>query len=737
MRALLCLAILLALPLLARAQEPAPSKLAITELKLGFDGEYKFGCWTPVEVVIQGGDDAFTGSVQIVTPDAEGVPTSVFTPADRPVGVFPGKASSARLFIRPGQDGAAYEVRLLDEQGRTRTKKLFVPNAEPGDEFVPFGSPATTRFVAAFGMQRGLGELTRSDSNQDAATATEAVKIPTAADLPTEWYGYEAFDLVVLGSGDAELHRPLTANPARIEALRKWVELGGRLVIFCGANAPELIGPDGPLESFVPGRYEGMTTLREAQPIEGFAVANESIPGGANLRLQTPRIADVEGRILAFSGQNSSDLPLVIRSRQGLGEVTFVVFDPDAAPLSDWGGRANLLRQALQWPTSNSQATNYSYQDDLVDRLRRGLDASFEGVTTAPFGLVALLVIGYILLIGPGDYFLVKNLLRRMELTWITFPLMVVGVSAAAYWAAHWMKGDSLRVNQVEFVDVDTTNGNVRGTIYTHFFSPRVERYNLSLTPTFAGNPISEPGRPAPGTGDPSLVAWLGATGYGLDGMRSSGAQATLFESGYAFNPPLTEMNGLPVQEWSTRTLIGRWTGELNEPIAAELRGLDDDLIAGHLTNRTGVALTDCVLMHGRYAYALPDLADGAVATIDDSLQPTQVRTALLKVSGKQTASQPGSGPITLDATSTNVNELAVAMMFYNALGGETYAQGPNRYQSFLDMTKLLAGKQAILLARGVDNPGSNWKNGDLPLASDHDRRWVYYRFVIPLEEEE
>ena len=40
-----------------------------------------------------------------------------------------------------------------------------------------------------------------------------------------------------------------------------------------------------------------------------------------------------------------------------------------------------------------------------------------------------------------------------------------------------------------------------------------------------------------------------------------------------------------------------------------------DDLLAGHLTNRTGVELQDCVLMHGNLAYALPNLANGAVAT--------------------------------------------------------------------------------------------------------------------------
>ena len=731
------LALLLSFSTPAHAQERP--KLSIPALKLGFNGAYKLGCWTPAEITLRGGEEDFTGAIQLITPDSEGVPTSVFTPPDRPVGVFAGQPSSTRLYVRPGQDGGAYEVRVLDEQGKVRAKKRFLPNPEPGDEYVTYGSPATNRFVASFSMPRGLAELARSEGNTDSPLQTRVVEFTSAADWPTEWYGYEAIDVLCLGSANAEIYRPLAANSQRIEALRKWVDLGGRLVIFCGANAPELIGPDGPLASFVPGTYDSMTTLREAQPIEGFANSTETITDGENLRLQVPKLANVTGRILAFSGSKSTDMPLVVRARQGLGEVTFVAFDPDVEPIVDWNGRPNLLRQALQWPAGNNPDNNYAYQDDLVDRLRRSLDVAFQGITPAPFGLVALLVIGYILLIGPGDYFLVKGLLKRMELTWITFPLMVVGVSVAAYWAAHWMKGDSLRVNQVEFVDVDMTTGAARGTVYTHFFSPRVERYDLALAPNFAGKPIGEPGRPDPGAGQTQLVAWLGSTGYGLDGMRGRSSQTTLFEQGYAFNPPLTEIVGLPVQEWSTRTLIGRWTGELIEPIAAELRGLDDDLLAGHLTNRTGVELQDCVLMHGNLAYSLPNLADGAVATIDDTLQPTRVKTALLQAAGRQDAlpAAPNEGPARLEVYSTDVPQLAAALMFHDVLGAEAYSQGPNRYQAFLDMSRLLQGKQAILLARAANQNGSNWTDGNETLASDQDRRWVYYRFVIPLEEKE
>jgi hypothetical protein len=307
------------------------------------------------------------------------------------------------------------------------------------------------------------------------------------------------------------------------------------------------------------------------------------------------------------------------------------------------------------------------------------------------------------------------------------------------------MKGDQLRVNQVEIVDVDLGTGAARGTVWTHFFSPQVDSYDLTLAPRFGDEDINIPSEPRGSSprspsepADPErLVGWLGATGYGLDGMQGRRSQTGLFERGYAFTPQLDAIVNLPVQEWSTKTLIGRWSAELIEPIDAQLEGLDDDLLAGHITNRTGVKLESCLLMHGNWAYRLPDLADGAVATIDDTLQPTTVKTALTNAaSGYASSSSTTDGPPRLEANTTDVDRLAMAMMFHEALGGFAYAQTPSRYQSFIDLSRLLQGDQAVLLAR-APAPGSQWTNGETSLASVDDRRWVYYRFVIPLAEGE
>jgi hypothetical protein len=191
------------------------------------------------------------------------------------------------------------------------------------------------------------------------------------------------------------------------------------------------------------------------------------------------------------------------------------------------------------------------------------------------------------------------------------------------------------------------------------------------------------------------------------------------------------------VQEWSTKTLLGRWSAELIEPIDAQLEELDDDLLAGHVTNRTGVPLEGCLLMHGNWAYRLPDLADGAVATIDDSLQPMTVKTSLTKLEPTyQSGGASAEDAARLEANTTDVGRLAMAMMFHEAMGGFAYAQSAHRYQSFVDLSRLLDGDQAVLVAR-AKAPGSQWSLGETSLGSDQDRRWVYYRFVIPLEEGE
>ena len=56
---------------------------------------------------------------------------------------------------------------------------------------------------------------------------------------------------------------------------------------------------------------------------------------------------------------------------------------------------------------------------------------------------------------GPVDYFILKKVFKRLEWTWITFPAVVLVVSVAAYLIAYAVKGNELKINKIDLIDID------------------------------------------------------------------------------------------------------------------------------------------------------------------------------------------------------------------------------------------------------------------------------------------
>ena len=194
-----------------------------------------------------------------------------------------------------------------------------------------------------------------------------------------------------------------------------------------------------------------------------------------------------------------------------------------------------------------------------------------------------------------GDYFLVKKVLRRMELTWITFPLWVVLVSAGAYALAMYTKGDDLRLNQIDLVDVDVASGSARGTSWLNVFSPQSEAFDLTVAshePSGAAAPDAQ-----------RLLAWLGSA-EGDSGAGSS----SLFAGRYDFSPGLDELLHVPIQVWSTKSFLDRSSyraTRCRSPISSS--GLKA-CPRGPMRNDLGIELSQCMLLSGSWAYLLGDL---------------------------------------------------------------------------------------------------------------------------------
>jgi len=712
----------------------------IQNIQIGFDGAYKLGTWAPVRVEILGGSQPLAGRLSITVPDSDGVPTTVATPADRPLSIEPGAITTARLFIRVGQIDSSFGVRLTAADGRVITERSFYAGMPQVTIELSDGLPATSRLVVEFGPPVGFSDLV-SRQERDHLGETRIARVDDPVELPTEWYGYEGVDLMVLTTSQPALYRSLQQSPARLEALQRWVKLGGKLVLFCGAEAEELLAGDGPLAAFVPGTYEETVTLGQSQPLETFSGSDQPVTPDRRVDLRIPRLSSVRGNILLSGGGRLTDLPLVVRSYLGFGELTFVGLDFDRPPLRDWGGRTEFLRKATAWeelPAAQQTTPGMGFRvyDDLVGLVRNALDDSFAGVSPVPFAIVALLVVVYILLIGPGDYYLVTKILKRPQATWVSFPLMVVAVSVAAYFFANWMKGDQLRVNQVEIVDVLAEDGLTRGTAWTHFFTPQVQKFDFTFQPDAFGT-TSLAGNQTESLADTQeVVSWLGLPGYALGGMQGGGAQTNPFDRGYRFGDALDSMIDLPVQLWSTKTITARWTGTKPTPITVDLRQTGDELLTGEFVNNLGVPLQDCLLLYGRWAFHFGSVDVGATRRIEDARQPRTAKTMLTSATAGDTTitttAEDGTVPFSL--AQNDVTRLVKVMMFFRAIDGNRYTSMQSEYQSFLDMSHLLEQESvAVLLAR-TSAPGSHWESSQQPFRSDEDQTWTYYRIVLPVK---
>ena len=356
-----------------------------------------------------------------------------------------------------------------------------------------------------------------------------------------------------------------------------------------------------------------------------------------------------------------------------------------------------------------------------------------------PFSLVVVLIVIYIGCIGPLDYFILKKVLRRMELTWITFPAFVIAFTAIGYLLAHHLKGEQLRLNYVDLVDVDTSSGLIRGTMWTTIFSPDTELYNLSLQ---AGLPASArassadvpPGQSAGKSANQPvdaevLLSWMGLPGSGFGGMSQRTPSASLFNSSYRFSPGLSRLEDMPISVWSTKTLTARWLAKQPGLMSATLRDNGDRLLSGSIRNDSQLRLTEAVLVYDRWAFPLGTIEAGGSIALDGRIDPQTVDTYFKHVSivdGRDMTRPYGTEDV-------NVPPIMEALMFYQATGGEKHTRLSDTYLSYLDAVRQLREGRAVLMGR-CDQPATELLRDDRALGGSEQQHWTYYRFMLPVQ---
>ncbi len=462
------------------------------------------------------------------------------------------------------------------------------------------------------------------------------------------------------------------------------------------------------LPRFAPGEFDSVVS-RGPGAWESFAGAlSEPMTargGGRTQPIRTTMLKNVRGQIEHSDG----NIPLVVRTPHGFGTVIFAAADLDQQPFTEWSARGKLLLRLLQRQDpqaegtaireSASISTRLGYTD-LSGQLRSALDR-FEGVEVVSFFVVALLGLGFLLLLFPLEYLLVRRG-GRFSLTWITFPLLLAGTAAGIWWFAQRSKGDQVRVNRVDIVDVDLGGGDVRGSTFFGLYSPATRAYDVSIHPD---EMIAKTGQ--------TRASWLGLPGPGLGGMNSTVINPAQFERPYRFGG--NRIEGVPLAQWSSKSFQATWgaaaddlpESSSSEPPQASASGSflgersADRQPLGTIVNQTDIDLQDCVLFYAGWAYPLGNLpaqstndeSKRASASLDRPAGGMAIHAYLTERRVMEDKEQ--STPY--DPSGVDLTRIARTIMFYDSAGGRRYTGLSNRYYDVLDMSPLLRLGQAVL----------------------------------------
>jgi hypothetical protein len=251
---------------------------------------------------------------------------------------------------------------------------------------------------------------------------------------------------------------------------------------------------------------------------------------------------------------------------------------------------------------------------ELAASLQNNIE-SFDDIPVVSFGWVALFIFLYILIVGPLDYLFLKKVVGRLELTWITFPAL---------------KGNDLRINKVDLVDIDMQSGRSYGQTWFTLFSPRIQNYTIGVEPAY-----QRPGFPAAGWTRPPapdkdndfsvVVGWMGRPEnvWGGSGRASGGG---LFRRAYTYEPNASGLDLVPIQVWATKSFTASWEAAFppNQPlVVAELRHTraSPENVDGPITSQLPVELEDVALLYRGNVYPIGRLAPGIRQLINTGQQ--------------------------------------------------------------------------------------------------------------------
>ncbi|MDQ3689539.1 MAG: hypothetical protein M3406_05800 [Chloroflexota bacterium] len=335
----------------------------------------------------------------------------------------------------------------------------------------------------------------------------------TLADIPERSEPLEGLSALVWADDSSAL------SEAQRRSIERWVANGGQLVVIGG--------PD----------WQSRTSgFAEILPLESLA-AVDAVPQAALAAWSGTADAATEDATIS-TGTLRDDARALIRAEDetilasmrsvGGGRVVLLGTDVATEAHRGWEGSPRLWGRLLPTNVALEQFFGGFHPEEAQNQMGSAL-GNLPSLEVPPAELLLVVIVGYILLIGPISYIILRRMDRR-ELAWITAPLLIVIFTACSFGIGNAMKGSDVIVNQISLIRSSGAGTSATVESYAGVFSPDRATYDLTVEADALlakMRPVNFDGRPIAASdvvveqGDPAHLRNLAIGVFGFEAVRA------------------------------------------------------------------------------------------------------------------------------------------------------------------------------------------------------------------------
>jgi len=567
-------------------------------------------------------------------------------------------------------------------------------------------------------------------------------------EVPESGIALKGFDIVAVTNASTDAF-----NKTQRQSLAEYAEQGGNLLVTGGAN----------WRKTVPGLPSGLLALkidetRSVADLTEVRAVFEAPPLPGPVEVASGKI-----EVASAPGQNpaatiifqEAGIALLVESAVGNGRVMFFGADPSQEPLLSWQGTRPLLRQMtmrllsdrLENFTGGFNGPGMGMNTSASSQLAQAV-SNIPSLDLPSAKLLGILLVLYILLVGPGNYLFLRRVGLR-DLAWVTIPAVVVVSSVAAYGVGLAKAGSNTIVNRVQIIHPSAESGAAFSQSAVGVFGPRSDSYT-----------IEHPGR--------SFVSALGGQTFSI--MSAKGVAPEESGSGYPTGNVIVDEAGGVIQlrgdESSSRGYFEESFVKLPGGITEDLK-IQNGSIRGTVINKLGFNIEEAIAVTGssfvkigkmnsnspvsldlplvrpgprqdgaNLAYQIYGPREGVESTVTpaarEQARRIQVLQAILPIDPSQ-PSQPmliawaklKGETIRVNGSKTRIQDLTAIVVPLTAAPGQSRNGEESRanlvdvsgqFQTYGQTLSLPEGARAIYEIR---LPGANWRNLKLSFSNE------------------